>query len=71
MVARGKKSITLDVNRKLAPHGKVVCKTRWDKVPPPADREYQLLNCREGTKRDLSLNEVWHLARELGVLTID
>jgi hypothetical protein len=56
------------INRKLAPLGKVVFKTRG-KAERTAGREYQLRDCWQGTQRDLSLDDVRRLARDLGLLS--
>jgi hypothetical protein len=69
MVARGQLGIIRRINSKLAPEGKVVSKTQRKGVHGTG-REYQLLDCQQGTKRYLSLSEVWDLAQELGVLAI-
>jgi hypothetical protein len=69
MGARGRKAIINRINRKLAPEGKAVVKTQA-KVTPVTGREYHLLDSQQGTKSYLSLNEIWNLARKLGLLVI-
>lgn len=70
MAARGRKAIVLGINRKLAPESKAVIKTQGKNAHSVVGQEYQLIDCQQGTKRYLSLREVWHLAQELGVLVI-
>lgn len=69
MVARGRKAIIRRINGKLAPVGKAVVKAPG-KGAHATGREYQSLDCQQGTKHYLSLTEVWHIAKELGVLAI-
>jgi hypothetical protein len=66
-MVRGQKALILGINRKLAPEGKAVVRTPG-KATSVIGREYHLLDSQQGTKRYLSLNDVWHMARELGVL---
>lgn len=69
MVARGRKAIISRINRKLASDGKAVVKTHRNRASA-ANGEYCLLDSQLGTKQYLSLNELWHMARGLGLLVI-
>ncbi|MFZ0758862.1 MAG: hypothetical protein WAM69_02840 [Candidatus Sulfotelmatobacter sp.] len=68
-MARAPTGLIRRINRKLAPEGEAVAKTQGKSIS--TEREYYVLDCRHGTKRYLSLNDVCHMAREMGLLRLE